>query len=250
MKKLAIVLVLIMFVFVIGYAETLEEILQKNYQVSGGIEKLKSIKNMVAKGKIVNQMNMEMPFKMIYKKPDKMRMEALFQQNKIVMAYDGEKAWWIMPFMGTDEPQEMPENQARDIKEQTDFINPFLDYKEKGHKLEYLGKEDMEGTEVYKLKFTKKKGKIYYYYLDIDTGIELKMETYTKVGENEVKSETFFSNYKQVDGMALPFSIQTKVNENIANQMNIEEYSFNEDINDSIFKMPAKKEETKNEENK
>ena len=34
-----------------------------------------------------------------------------------------------------------------------------MDYKAKGSKIELVGKDDMEGTEVYKLKLTTKDGK-------------------------------------------------------------------------------------------
>ena len=43
--------------------------------------------------------------------------------------------------------------------DQYDTQGSLVDYKAKGHSVEYLGKEDVEGTEAHKLKLTHKSGK-------------------------------------------------------------------------------------------
>ena len=37
---------------------------------------------------------------------------------------------------------------------QADIDGPLVDWKSKGHKVEYLGTEDMDGTQAHKLKVT------------------------------------------------------------------------------------------------
>jgi len=222
------------------FGETLEEILAKNYQARGGIEKLKSIKTMYIEGKIViPAQGMEMPIKMWQKRPNKMRTETTLQGKTIVQAYNGQKAWWIMPFMGTGKPQEMPETQAKQFKEQAESMDPLIYYKERGYKLEYVGKEEVEGTEVYTLKLIRKDGRVVYHYLDTETGIEIKTMTYIKRGESDLKVETEIGDYKPVKGIMMPFSIASKVNGKLVSQIVFEKIELNLPLQDSMFDMPA-----------
>ncbi len=244
MKKLLSLLFLVLITLFLShaYAQTVDEIISKNIETKGGLEKLKSIKSMKMTGKVFAG-GMEMPMTIWTKRPNMTRMEATLQDQKIVQAYDGEKAWQIMPFTGTNEPQEVKGIQAEDLKERADFDGPLVDYKEKGHKIEFLGKEDLEGTEVYKLKVTLKSGKVMYIYLDTEYCIELKQSTTVDYQGSEILVETIFGDYKQVDGVMMPHSIESKVNGQTQAQITIESIEFNIEIEDSFFKMSPKKEE-------
>lgn len=242
MRK-ALGVILMGLIFLVGnvYAgETLEEILAKNYQARGGLEKLKSIKALYFEGKMVmpSAQGMEMTIKMWVKRPNMMRTESTVQGKKVVQAYDGKNAWWIMPFMGSEEPQLMPDTQAENMKEQAEGWDPLVNYKKLGYKLEYLGKDEVEGTEVYKLKLTKKNGRVVYYYLDTESGIEIKTEIYIKRGESEYKVETEFGDYKEVNGVMIPFYIENRANGNTVSQLTLQKVVINPEIDDSIFKMP------------
>ena len=236
--------ILIGLIFLVGnvYAgETLEQVLAKNYKARGGLEKLKGIKTIYLEGKMTIEaaQSMEIPVKMWIKKPNKIRTETVIQGQTIVQAFDGEKAWWIMPLMGSKEPQLMPEMQAKQIKEQSESWDPLVNYKKLGYKLEYLGKDEIEGTEVYKLKLTKKDGSVSYHYLDVESGIEIMTETYMKRGETEYKVETVFGDYKEVNGIMFPFYFESKANGKTVSLMTFNKIEVNPEIDDSIFTMPA-----------
>ena len=252
MKKwfVFIILILVLSVMML-FPETLEEILAKNYESRGGLEKLKAIKTMKINGKMVMPaQNMEFPMTIWFKKPNKMRTEATFMEKRIVTAFDGKKAWMIKPMMGSADPEELSEERSKLLTRQLDSMNPLVDYKEKGHKLEYMGKEDMEGTEVYKLKMTKKTDMVTYFYLDTESGIELKTAAYVKIGENENLVESLMGDYKEVDGIMFPFSVETKSADTGASmgpKMVFETVTLNETIEDSSFQMPPKKTPKKEE---
>ncbi len=243
MKKLFI-FVLIILIGGFVYSETLESILNKNYETRGGLEKLKSIKTMYSEGKMVNsQQNAEISMKMWFKVPNKFRTAVNFMGKKIVQAYDGEKAWWIMSFI-SPKPQLMPEKQAKDLKDMQSSFLPLVDYKKEGNKLELVGKTDVDGTEAYKLKMTKKDGKVIYFYLDADSGIELKTEMFINRGGEELKVETIFSDYKQVDGIYFPFYIETKSAGMNSGKITLTKIELNKQMNDSLFTMPEEPKET------
>ena len=58
------------------------------------------------------------------------------------------------------------------------------------------------------------------------------------VQEVETQFEMYFSNYKFVDEILVPFAIETKVNGETAMNMVIDEVTYNVDIPDSMFEMP------------
>ena len=239
-NKIAIFLLISFILFSTHiFSQTVDEIISKNIETKGGLQKLKSIKSMKMTGKVFTG-GFEMSMTLWAKRPNKSRMETVFQDQKTVQAYDGEKAWQINPFMGSNEPQEIKGLQAEDLKEKADFDGPLIDYKKKGHKVEFMGKEDLEGTEVYKLKVTMKSGRVVYIYLDTDSCIELKQSTTLNYQGTEYLVETIFGDYKEVDGIMVPHFIETKLNGQTQARIIIEKVEFNIEIDDSLFKMPAK----------
>lgn len=242
MKKFSIILFSILFIYLFIDAQSVDEIITKNLAIKGGIEKLSSINTVQIEGKMV-RMGMEMKISMFYKKPSMIRMEINFSGKNITLGYDGKTAWQISPFTGTEGPQEMTGEQADQIKENLDmFEDPFIDYKKKGNKVELIGKDEMEGTEVFKLKLTKKDGRIMYYYIDPDSFIELKTDTIKKRKDGkETKVESIMGDYKMVDGMMIAHSIKLKINGADMGNMVIESIKFNLPLKESLFIMPEKK---------
>jgi len=250
MKKPMVWLLAVLFLGGLASAQTLDEVLAKNYQARGGLDKLQAVAAVKMSGKmVIPAQGLEMPMVLWQKKPNRMRVETTFQDKKIIQAYDGRKAWWIMPFK-SEAAQEMAPEQAKLLAEQADFENPLVVFKEKGYKLELQGREDMAGTPVFKLKLTKAGGREIYFYLDADSGIELKSTLTLKSGEAETLNEILYDDYKPVDGLLMPFSVENKVNGKTQVQMTMESIEINPVISDGLFTMPQNKAEVKTEEPK
>jgi outer membrane lipoprotein-sorting protein len=143
--------------------------------------------------------------------------------------------------MGSDAAQELTGPQADMMKSDADFDGALMDYKEKGHKVEFVGKEKLDSTDVYHLKITKKGGNIQHYFLDAESGIELKTTAEMDQGGTKQNIETELSNYQAVDGIMIPHTVKQLVNGNPIVTMTIEKVEFNPTLDDSLFKMPAKK---------
>jgi len=243
MKKKIFVMLAVFLAAGLLCAQTLDEILTKNYQARGGLDKLKAMTAMKMSGKIViPARGMEMPMVMWQKNPNKMRIESTFQEKVIIQAYDGQKAWWIMPFIAPD-AQEMTQEQREQLVEQADFENPLVVFKEKGYKLELMGKEDMEGTLVFKLKLTKSDGRDIYFYVDAASGIDLKSTMVLKSDAGGTMNEIIFADYKPVNGLMMPFHIENKTNGKTQVQLIMTTIEINLVIDDAIFVMPLKKDE-------
>jgi outer membrane lipoprotein-sorting protein len=142
------------------------------------------------------------------KRPGKQRMEFTLQGMTGVQAFDGERAWSVMPFMGKKDPEAASEEDSRLQKEDADFDGPLFDWKQKGHTIELVGKEQVEGADAFKLKVTKKNGNVDFYYLDAETYLTVKQEGKRRRQGTEIEGETIFSDYKDVGGYMMPFVME------------------------------------------
>jgi len=221
-------------------AQTVDELIAKNIQARGGIEKLKAVKTARATGKMVMGQGMEAPFVMLEKRPKQTRMEFTFQGMTGVQAFDGANGWMIMPFMGKKDPEAMPAEENKLMDEQADMDGPLVDYKTKGHKVELLGKEQVEGADAYKLKLTMKSGSTRTIFLDADSYLEIKAEAKRTVRGTEVDGETLYGDFKEVGGMMMAHTIENGVKGSPQKQkMVFEKIEINPDLADSLFAMPA-----------
>ena len=242
-RRVLTLVVPLTFLFCIeASAQTVDELVKKSIDARGGIQKLKAIKSIKASGKLTTQ-GIEIPVTLQQKRPALMRMDMTFQGKSMVQAYDGDTGWKIDPFQGSSDPEKVAGDELKDLQEQSDIDGSLVDYKEKGHTVELIGKEDMEGTPVYKLKLTRKNGDVRDIYIDAANYLELKVTAKRKTPGGEIEIEQYSGNFKPVNGVLFPFSIESKVKGQTVAQITIEKIETDVAIDDSVFKMPAKPQE-------
>ena len=221
-----------------SYGQTVDEIVAKNIKAKGGAEKWKSISSVRMTGTFSAQ-GMEMPMTVYAKRPNLSRQDITLKGMKVVQAFDGVTPWMMPP--GSDVPQEIKGPQADAMRSGADFDGPLMDYAAKGHKLELVGKEKLGSSEVYHLKLTKKDGNIEHYFLDVDSGMEVKRTAEMEAGGMKQSVETELSNFKSIDGIMIPHIMKQSMNGSPVAQMTVEKIEFNAPIDDALFKMPGKK---------
>lgn len=222
-----------------GAEMTLDEVIAAHFDALGGADKLKAVESARLSGTMSMGPGGEVPFLMVFARPQNARMEFTMQGMTGIQAYDGETAWMIMPFMGKNDPEVMAEDQAKSMVEQADFDGPLMDWQEKGHQVELLGLEDTEGSEAYKVKITLKNGDVRYHYLDSENFVVIKQEGLTKVQGNEMEFETILSDYKEVDGLMFPHSIMSRPKGAPEGQaVTIDKVELDVDLPDDYFSMP------------
>lgn len=237
----SVCLLAVVFASTVAHAQTAEEIVAKNLKAKGGVEKLKAMNTVKITGTISAQ-GMELPMTTWARRPNLIRREMQIQDKRVVNAFDGVTVWAINPMMtGSDEPQELTGPMATMTKDDADFDGVLVDYKEKGHKVELVGAETLEGKKVYHLKITKKNGQIQHYFVDADSGIEVRTVSSVQMGPTTAEVTTDLSNYQVVDGLSVPFSMKQSMNGQVAAEVKIEKVEFNLPIDDTMFKMPGKK---------
>jgi hypothetical protein len=231
-------------------AQTVDEVIRKNIDAQGGVERLKAVKSAKVTGKIIQQ-GIEIPIMIQQKRPNMVRVDVTFQGKTQTGAYDGETGWKTNPFQGSPDPEKIAGDELKELQEQSDMDGPLVDYKAKGHAVELIGKEDLEGTPVYKLKLTLKNGDVRNIYIDADNWLTLKVNLKRKTPGGEMEADQYVGNYKKVNGLMAAFSIETKIAGQTVNQIVFDKMDMDVPIEDSVFKMPAKiPEKPKTEEKK
>ena len=212
-----------------------DEILSRHFEAVGQ-EKLEEVKTVKMHGKTQTQ-GREFEFTMYMKEPNKIRNEVPMQGQKMIQVFDGENGWMIAPWM-SPEPQDLSGIQLEQFKKSGNIQGHLYEWKKNGHQLEYLGKDEMEGTPVHVLKLTKKDGDVMVYYLDESTYIPLKQTTKTTFNDQEIETQTYFSNYKMINGIAMPMSMKNSAAQ-FSSEITIDSIQINVDIPDKLFEKPA-----------
>jgi hypothetical protein len=184
---------------------------------------------------------MEAPMTMQIKRPSSLRLDLEIQGQTMVQAFDGMTAWTINPFSGGTEPQKMSADEAGEFTDGADMDGALIGYKEKGHKVTLVGKEDLAGKPVYKLKVDKKSGKTETIYIDATSYLEVKVVAMRRVMGNEMEMETSISDFKPVGGVLMPHSMDSKSGGNAVYAISIEKIEANLPVDDAVFKMPTAK---------
>jgi len=221
-------------------AQTADEIIAKNLQARGGKDKIKAVQSARMTGKMLLGQGMEAPFTMEMSRPNRMRMEFTIQGMTGVSAFDGTTGWSVMPFMGKTDPEAMSADESKQAADQADMDGVLVDYKDKGSQVEYAGKVDVEGTPAHKLKVTKKNGDVVNIYIDAEQYMEIKQEGKTRMRGQEIEGETTFGDFKTIDGLVFPFSIEQKVAGAPAPMtMSVTKVEVNPTVDASRFALPA-----------
>lgn len=222
-----------------AFAQTADEVINKHIAACGGKEKILAMNSIRMEG-VIKQMGVEIPITTIVKRPNAMYTEVTFNGMKQIMAFDGKEGYTINPFAGVKEPEKMNEEAVKQAKKQGEIEGKLVNYKEKGSKAEFIGKEDLEGSEVNKIKLTEKDGDVSYYYIGTDDNMIIKESNKVKFQDKEMESDTYFSDYREVNGYKFPFSMEQRTGGQTEWVMVLIKIDANPKVEESLFKTPKK----------
>src|SRR5580765_7191756 len=207
MRHAVIVLAVASCLSVLAHGQTADELVQKNIQAKGGMDKIKAIKSIRLFGKLDGGGGFSAATLQENQRPNLLRETLSLQGMTAIQAYDGTTGWQIQPFGGHKDPEFMGEDDLKDLLLDADFDGPLVDYKEKGNTVEFLGHDVVDGDDALRLKVTLKDGDIIYYYLDPDTFLEIRKEVTEFIRGSVRESVIEMGSYKPVAGVMFPYSI-------------------------------------------
>ena len=211
-------------------AMTAEELVARNLEARGGAAKLRALKTMHTVGTQRIGGGQEAKVESWAIAPEEFRGEFSMQGMTAVQAWDGQEAWSISPFGGRRDPQKLSAADAKGLIERADIAGPLVDYQAKGNKVEYLGTEDIDGTDAHKLRVTLKNGDTQVLFLDPDQFLEIRVVNHRMVRGQEEVATTDLGEYEKVDGIYFPFE---------SGRTHLEKVELNQPIDPKMFGFPG-----------
>lgn len=234
----AVVFVIFMLVVsgVTAQEMTLDKVLAEYYR-AGNFEKLAGVKTVIMTGTIVQQDLM--PVKIIRMRPDKYLMEYDVADMTAYQGYDGTTAWLTAPWTGNAAPQSAPADRATDLKVRADLDGVLVDASKKGHRLELSGTDTLDGAVLYKIKVTRQDSGVEYECIDPASFLVVKRIVTRQMRGQEVKVETCYKDYREVEGIPFAFKVETRY-PNYSTEMQFDSVLLNRPVDPKIFEMPKK----------
>src|SRR5258705_11812187 len=210
MKRLALLVLLsASAVPVVAPAQSVDSLIAKYIQASGGMARIQALQTLRRTGKFTGGGGFEAVVVQENKRPSSVREEFSIQGMTGINAYDGKGGWKIEPWQGKRDPESLGEEEMHGILDDADFDGPLVNYQAKGNKVEYQGIEQIEGSDAYKLKVTRPNGDVSFYYLDTEYYVPIRIDTQRMIRGAPQEYETSLGDYKQVAGVYLPFAYES-----------------------------------------
>lgn len=213
-----------------------EAILKKFTDASGGADKFKNIKSAKMTGKLsIASQGIEGKISVQIVTPDKLK--SVMEIPDVVVetqASNGEVAW----SGNTMSAPRILEGKEKDaVLEEANFEKfyaPESFYKE----LKVVGTREIDGDKCYELKLTKKNGLENTEFYSMKTGLNVKSLTVFPHQMGEFKMESIPGDYREVDGVLMPFEIKLIRPEGTVIVITFDKIEINPKIDDSVFELP------------
>lgn len=219
------------------YSQTANEIISKYIQVIGGTERLSKITSVYTESTI-DAMGAQGIIKSTTLNGKGMRTDIEIAGYIITSCYTDKEGWSINTMTGNISAEIMPPDQYNLGKDQIVIGGPFINYKEKGYKVELLGTVDVANVNCYKIKFISPDSILSVYFFDTRTFYLVKAVSQVVSMGQIVECTTNYSDFRQADEYAIPYKMEMFVAQQYLNEMNVTKVELNKPVDELIFKIP------------
>jgi len=216
-----------------------EEIVAKNVAARGGLQAWRGVQTMTLMGKLGAGGNqratlsvpppggrnaqgavlphrpaeeVQLPFVMELKRPDKVRFELQFNKQTAIQVFDGVQGWKLRPYLNRLDVEPYSPEEMKSASKQAQLDGFLIDYAAKGTRLEFDSIEKVEGRDTYKLKLTLKNGDVTHVWVDSQTFLETKVEGQPRRLDGTYHPvEVYYRDYRPINGLQIPFILETRV---------------------------------------
>ena len=221
-------------------ARFIKTLVARNVEARGGAEAWQDVESLRLSGQMDLGQGMVVPYVLEQKRPGKMCFEFIFDDETAIQCADGNTGWKIVPFRGRKKAEPMTEAELREVADSADPYGLLYDYAARDHDVELVGREPVDGRDVVQLKVTLPKGAVRWLFIDVETALEVKLETLRTVGGRERRVETLYSDWQATDGLLIARRQDTRTEgDEESHFLTVGSVSVNPAIDDSRFEMPT-----------
>ena len=218
-------------------AQSVEEIVARNLEARGGPERLRALTSVRMTGRIQYDDGSQAPFVLEVGRPGRMRMELTVRGVRQIRTWDGRRG-----FVSTaGSVRAMNAEEAATAAQQADLDGALIDWAAKGHRVEAMGQEPVDGGTAWVLKVTRADGDVRYHSIDRKTGLEVRQVGTRVIGGETYEFESLLREYHDVEGLEFPFAIETgPVDGTPRETLYVDRLELNPVLDDGRFVVPRR----------
>jgi outer membrane lipoprotein-sorting protein len=220
-----------------------DQIVEKNVAARGGLDAWRKIETMVWVGHVdsANASAQDLPFMLALKRPNKTRFEITVLNQKAVRVFDGRQGWKLSPsVMGNGEFRPYTMEELRSAHDEQVIDGLLIDHQAKGVDVTLDGLEKVDGHDAYRLGVKLPSGVTRHVWVDAQSFLDVKYDRAARGPRGPVTVEVKYSDYKDVEGLQIPFTIESGVAAaGKHDKLTIDKVSLNPPLDDAMFTRPA-----------
>jgi hypothetical protein len=226
MKKLVFALLFITIGPAAFAQSKLEKIIEKTIETMGGKEKLMTVKSIKKTGFGETQgVKYPVNFYAVHNKSE--RTDFSFNGMTGYQIITVDSGFNFSPFGGMATPERMTDSDVKLSNDEFDLESPLLNYQSKGHTIELMENEDIDGVDAIQLRANLKNGKTIFYFIDPDTYYIIRTTAKGVSNGQEFSNTANYYNFKKTkEGLVFPFTIDNLTFDNIELNIPIDEKLF------------------------
>jgi hypothetical protein len=217
---------------------TADSVVDKYIEASGGKAALEKVTTRVYKGSFdLPSMGATGTWERFEKAPDKgVTIVDVPGWGVITNSFDGTAAWEDNPMVGMTDKTGVALARAK----LDSVFHKELRLREL-YKVTLKGKEKVGTRDAYLVEATPPAGGTEKLYFDVENGLLVRLDAEREGPQGPAMMETYLEDYKEVEGVKLPFTMRQKVGEGFEILLKVTEVKFNTEVDDARFAKPAPK---------
>ena len=219
-------------------SQTADEVISKYIQVIGGKDRLGKITSVYTESTI-DVAGAQGIIKSTTLNGKGMRTVIEIAGQNITSCFTDKEGWVINTMTGNSSAEIMPRAQYNLGKDQIIVGGPFINYAEKGYKVELRGTDIVANVNSYKIEFTSPDSILSVYFFDSKTFYLVRAVSQSVSMGQIVPSITNYSDFRQTDGYTIPYKTEIYLPEGqFVNDMTVTKVELNKPVDELIFKKP------------
>jgi len=218
----------------------IDALVAQNIEARGGEAVWQAVDTLRLTGQMDLGQGLHVPYVMEQKRPGKMCLEFVFDEETATQCVDGESGWKLLPFRGRFKPEAMTEQEYSAMAGGADIDGLLFSAVERGNRVKIAGKEVVAGRPATKLEVTLPSGAARWLYIDDETGLDIKLETTRVVSGTERLVETYYYDWQETEGLLIPRRQESKAQgDKEFHFVTVDSVLSNPSLDDSRFSMPV-----------
>jgi len=134
------------------------------------------------------------------------RSEMSMQGLTEIQSFDGQKGFKVEPFEGRKDPAALSEDEIKSMQVDADLEWSFVNAAAKGHQLEWLGEDDVDGGQAYGIRVRLANGNEQTFWLDADTFMVIRIIDVQHIRGVDYVQETDYTDYEKIGDVYVPMT--------------------------------------------